>query len=153
MQDIRQFRAQCPRARSVLVNLLLHQGLERVIPLAEAMGVKVLVEPEPGLLLQATSEFKEFITGVRSQTVGLNFDVGHFYCAGEDPCIAFEKLFAWVGHVHLEDIAPTRKHLHLIVGLGAIQFKEVFETMVRLGYTGDISLELYPYVNTPEKAG
>jgi hypothetical protein len=25
--------------------------------------------------------------------------------------------------------------------------------MVRLGYRGDISLELYPYVNTPEEAG
>ncbi len=25
--------------------------------------------------------------------------------------------------------------------------------MVRLGYTGDISLELYPYVDRPEEAG
>jgi sugar phosphate isomerase/epimerase len=130
-----------------------HHGIERVVPLAEELGIIVLIEPEPGLLLETTPQFKEFITEVRSESVGLNFDIGHFFCAGEDPCNALEELFEWVGHVHLEDIAPTREHHHLIAGLGAIRFKEVFETMVRLGYTGDISLELYTYVNTPEEAG
>jgi len=85
--------------------------------------------------------------------VGLNFDIGHFYCAGEDPAAAFETLFEWVGHVHLEDIAPTRVHNHLIVGLGAIDFPSVFDAMRRLGYKGDISLELYPYTDRPEAAG
>jgi sugar phosphate isomerase/epimerase len=130
-----------------------HHGIERVIPYAEEIGVKVLVEPEPGLLLETTPQFKEFITAVRSEAVGLNFDVGHFFCAGEDPCQAFNELFKWVGHVHIEDIAATREHNHLIAGLGAIHFREVFDTMVRLGYTGDISLELYPYVDSPEAAG
>ena len=41
----------------------------------------------------------------------------------------------------------------MIAGKGAIQFPEIFQTMVRLGYTGDISLELYPYVDMPDEAG
>jgi sugar phosphate isomerase/epimerase len=44
-------------------------------------------------------------------------------------------------------------HAHLIAGLGDIDFSEVFDTMVRLGYRDHISLELYPYVDTPEEAG
>ena len=132
---------------------LFQRGLEEVAPVAEELGVKVLVEPEPALLLENTSEFKSFIKDVKSAAIGLNFDIGHFFCAGEDPSVAFEELFEWIGHVHLEDIAETRLHNHLILGEGAIQFEHVFKTIIELGYTGDISLELYPYVDTPEEAG
>lgn len=132
---------------------LFHQGIERVAPEAEALGIRLLVEPEPELLLENTAEFKAFIADVQSPWVGINFDIGHFYCAGEDPRAALETLFDWVGHIHLEDIAPTREHNHLIPGLGAIDFADVLGTVSRLGYTGDISLELYPYVDMPEDAG
>ncbi len=132
---------------------LFHRGLERVVPLAEELNRKILVEPEPDLLMENTREFKTFIKDVKSSAIGLNFDIGHFYCAGEDPSAAFEELFEWIGHVHLEDIASSRVHNHLILGQGAIQLLEVFQTMIRLGYEGDISLELYPYVDKPEEAG
>lgn len=132
---------------------LFHQGLEQVIPLAEELEVNILVEPEPDLLMENSSEFKSFIKEVRSPMVGLNFDIGHFFCAGEDPSMAFEDLFEWVGHVHLEDIAATRVHNHLIAGHGVIRFLDIFKTMNRLNYQGDISLELYPYVDTPQSAG
>jgi sugar phosphate isomerase/epimerase len=132
---------------------LFHQGLERVIPRAEELGIRILVEPEPDLLIETTPQFKAFIQDVKSKYVGVNFDMGHFFCAGEEPQTSLEILFEWVGHVHLEDIAPDRVHKHLIAGHGAIPFKEIFKTMVRLGYAGDISLELYPYVDTPEEAG
>ena len=132
---------------------LFHLGLERVAPLAQELDIKILVEPEPDLLMENTREFKEFIVDVKSPAIGVNFDIGHFFCAGEDPSEAFEELFEWIGHVHLEDIASNRAHNHLVLGHGAIQFQEVFKTMINLGYEGDISLELYPYVDTPEEAG
>ena len=132
---------------------LFHRGLERVAPLAQELDIKILVEPEPDLLMENTRELKEFIVDVKSPAIGVNFDIGHFFCAGEDPRVAFEELFEWIGHVHLEDIAPDRVHNHLILGQGAIQFTEIFQTMLRLGYQGDVSLELYPYVDAPEEAG
>ncbi len=132
---------------------LFYQGLEQVVPQAEALGVKILVEPEPELMIETTAQFQEFITDVQSKAVGLNFDIGHFFCAGEDPARAFETLFPWIGHVHIEDIAATRKHHHLIAGQGVIDFKAVFKTMKRLGYRDHITLELYPYLDTPEEAG
>ena len=132
---------------------LFHRGLERVAPLAQELDIKILVEPEPDLLMENTREFKEFIVDVKSPAIGVNFDIGHFFCAGEDPSEAFEELFEWTGHVHLEDIASNRAHNHLVLGHGAIQFQEVFKTMINLGYEGDVSLELYPYVDIPEEAG
>jgi len=132
---------------------LFHQGLERVVPLAEELGVMILVEPEPDLMIETTAQFKEFIGDVQSRAIGLNFDIGHFFCVGEEPKRAFEELFQWVGHVHIEDIDPSREHHHLIAGRGGIEFKEIFESMAQLGYKYDISLELYTCQDIPEEAG
>jgi len=132
---------------------LFYQGLEQVVSLAEELDVMILVEPEPDLMIETTAQFKEFIKDVQSNAVGLNFDIGHFFCVGEDPKRAFEELFQWVGHVHIEDISPDREHNHLIAGRGAIEFKEIFTSMAQLGYKGDISLELYTYQDIPEEAG
>jgi len=132
---------------------LFHKGIEAVVPVAEALGVRILVEPEPGLMIENTREFKEFIKEIRTKAVGINFDIGHFFCAGEDPRAALEELFEWVGHMHLEDIAASREHRHLILGHGAIDLIDVFQAIASLGYSGDVSLELYPYVDTPEEAG
>jgi sugar phosphate isomerase/epimerase len=132
---------------------LFHQGLDEVIPMAESLNVKLLIEPEPDLLMENSAQFKAFIQDIRSAHVGLNFDIGHFFCAAEEPHVAFEYLFEWIGHMHIEDIAPSRVHNHLIVGEGAIDFSQIFNAMARLKYACDISLELYPYVDMPEEAG
>lgn len=132
---------------------LFHRELDKVLPRAEALGVQVLIEPEPDLLMERTAEIKPFVREIRSTAVGINFDIGHFYCAREDPAAALEELFQWVGHMHIEDIAADRRHNHLIAGQGAIDFPSVFNTMASLGYQRDISLELYPYVDRPEAAG
>ena len=133
--------------------MLFYKGLEEVIPEAERLSVKLLVEPEPDLLIERTSEFQDFIKHIKSPAVGINFDIGHFFCAGEDPARAFEMLEDWVGHVHIEDIGNSRIHQHIVPGDGAIDFESVLRVMNLLGYDGHISLELYPYVNGPEIAG
>ena len=132
---------------------LFYRGLERVIPLAEELGVKILVEPEPGLLLENSQQFREFIGELRSPIVRLNFDLGHFFCVGEDPCQAFQDLFPWIGHVHIEDIGPDRRHHHLIPGQGAMDLPRALRTIRESGYGGDISLELYTYPDRPVEAG
>ncbi len=132
---------------------LFHQGMDKVIPKAQELGVQLLIEPEPNLLMERTAEVKPFVAEIQAPAVGINFDIGHFYCAGEDPTTAFEELFPWIGHIHIEDIAPTREHNHLIPGLGAIDFPSIFTAMKRYGYQHDMSLELYPYTERPEAAG
>ena len=132
---------------------LFHQGLEQVVSLAEELGVMILVEPEPDLMIETTAQFKQFIKDVQSKAIGLNFDIGHFFCVGEDPKRAFEELFQWVGHIHIEDIDSNREHNHLIAGRGGIDFKAVCTSIAQLDYKGDISLELYTYQDIPEEAG
>ena len=57
--------------------------------------------------------------------MGLNFDIGHAFCVGEDPQEWIARMAPHTKHYHLEDIAATRKHAHLVPGRGAIDFPAV----------------------------
>ena len=56
-------------------------------------------------------------------------------------------------HYHLEDIAATRGHAHLVPGRGAIDFPAVLREIAASGYEGWITVELYPYIDDPDAAG
>ncbi len=132
---------------------LFRQGLEQVLPKAQALGVSILIEPEPGLLIENSHQMQAFIQEFASPHLGVNFDVGHFFCVGEAPEAALETLFEKIGHIHIEDIAATREHHHLIPGLGALDYDTFFKRLALLHYSKDICLELYPYTETPSEAG
>jgi sugar phosphate isomerase/epimerase len=131
---------------------LFVEGLKPVAEHAEKEGVQLLIEPEPGLLIENSEQFLEFLTRVDSPAIGLNFDIGHFFCVGEDPATAIGRLGHSIRHFHLEDIAATRVHHHLIPGEGAIDFKATLAAIRTIGYTGWLTIELYPYIHQPDHA-
>src|SRR5574340_1008537 len=55
------------------------------VALAEELEVFLLIEPEPGLMIERFEQYLEFADRVGSPWVGLNFDIGHAFCVGEDP--------------------------------------------------------------------
>ena len=59
-------------------------GLNEVIPVAEQENVKVLLEPTPGCLIENSQQFLSFIQKINSDLIGLNFDIGHFFCVNEE---------------------------------------------------------------------
>ena len=119
---------------------------------AEREGVPLLVEPEPGLLIETAEQFAEFMRHLDSPMVGLNFDIGHHYCVGDDPATTVPRLRQWLRHVHLEDIAATRVHHHLVPGEGAIDFPAVLQALKKIDYQGWVTIELYPYIDDPDQA-
>jgi sugar phosphate isomerase/epimerase len=128
-------------------------GLTRVAKIAEEEDIKVLIEPEPGLLIENSRQFKKFITKIiNSKYIRLNFDIGHFYCVNEDPAKLVYELSDYIEHFHLADIANTRIHNHLIPGKGTIDFRPVFDAMDDIGYRGFVTVELYPYQDNPVQA-
>ena len=132
---------------------LFRKGILSVAGEAERLGVKILVEPEPELLIENSEQFIEFISGIDSPAVGLNFDIGHFYCVGEDPADLIRKFGNRISHFHLEDISSNMKHFHLPPGEGNIDFASVFNAMSEIGYEGWVTIELYPFQeDAPEVA-
>ena len=131
---------------------LFIEGLLRASRIAEKENVRILVEPEPFLLLENSKQFKNFMKKINSEFVRLNFDIGHFFCVREDPAQLVYELLDYTEHFHLADIAQTREHNHLIPGQGSIDFASVFAAMNEIGYNGFVTVELYPYQSNPVEA-
>lgn len=131
---------------------LFEQGLIEVLPLAEELKVHLLIEPEPELLIQNSNQFLNFIEKFESKFLGLNFDIGHFFCVNEDPAKLIHDLQSYIHHIHLEDISALRKHFHLIPGHGIIDFPSIFQSLCDINYDGYVTVELYPYQDNPEQA-
>jgi sugar phosphate isomerase/epimerase len=139
------------RPRSAAIDLFV----EVLKPLAEHAhdcGVLLLLEPEPGLLLETTTQYLEVAERVAAPSIGLNFDVGHAFCVGEDLPQAIDRLAPHIRHYHVEDIAASRIHHHLVPGTGAIDFAEVVAAIRRTGYDGWLTVELYPFQDDPDAA-
>jgi sugar phosphate isomerase/epimerase len=126
--------------------------LRPVVQHAEAVGVPLLVEPEPDLLIETADQYLEFAAKLQSPMLGLNFDIGHFYCVKDDPAATVYKLKEHIRHVHLEDIAATRVHHHLIPGEGVIDFVDVLKALKAVNYTGWVTIELYTCHESPADA-
>jgi sugar phosphate isomerase/epimerase len=125
------------------------EGLKKVKNIAEENNVKILVEPEPSLLIENSEQFLRLMKTICSDYIKLNFDIGHFYCVKEDPSETILKLIDYIEHFHLSDIAYNRVHYHLIPGIGSIDFEQVFDTIKKIGYKGFVTVELYPYQDNP----
>jgi sugar phosphate isomerase/epimerase len=131
---------------------LFVEGLKPVLDHAEKEGVLLLVEPEPGLLIETCDQFLELMKHLDSPAVGMNFDIGHAYCVGDDPATSIPRVAKYIRHFHLEDIAATRVHHHLIPGTGAIDFAATLRAIHAINYQGWVTIELYPYVDDPDEA-
>jgi sugar phosphate isomerase/epimerase len=131
---------------------LFVEMLKPVIDHAEKERVLLLIEPEPGLLIETAEQFLELMQHIDSPAVGLNFDIGHFYCVNDEPAATVPRLARYTRHYHLEDIAATRVHHHLVPGEGAIDFAGTLKAIKATGYDGWITIELYPYVDDPDPA-
>jgi sugar phosphate isomerase/epimerase len=115
--------------------------------------VFLLIEPEPGLLIDTFEQYLEFAGRIGSPWLGLNFDVGHAFCVGQDPPQWIAPMAPHTKHYHLDDIAATRKHAHLVPGRGVIDFPAVLRKIAKSGYRGWLTVELYPYLDDPDGAG
>jgi len=129
------------------------EGLTESLRCAEEQGVMLLVEPEPELLIENADEFLSLAERITSPMFGLNFDIGHFYCVGDDLPRTVQRLKHLTKHFHIEDIAGSRVHEHLVPGHGAIDFPAVLRAIKDTGYDGWITVELYPYLADPDGAG
>jgi sugar phosphate isomerase/epimerase len=128
---------------------VFENGINQVLKTAERENVTVLIEPEPGLLIENSDQFVDFIKNFDTELIGLNLDIGHFFCVGEDLSQVIHKLSEYIRHVHLEDISSDRRHNHLILGQGAIDIGSALRSLKAIGYDGFVTVELYPYQDCP----
>jgi sugar phosphate isomerase/epimerase len=109
---------------------------------AEARGVRLAFEPEPGMFVDTLRRFQSLRRRVPHPLLGLTLDVGHLHCLGEVPIA--DRLREWRGllwNVHIEDMRRG-VHDHLMFGEGEIDFGPVLRALAEIGYEGGVYVEL-----------
>lgn len=125
--------------------------LETTAAIARQEGIRLLLENEFTCNVATGAEGAAMLRAVKSPALGLNWDPGNAYTAGEIPYPngyeALEKKRIW--HMHLKDAAPNPKGGEAIwrpIGGGKIDYLGQFRALIKDGYRGTMSLETH-YLN------
>ena len=125
---------------------LFAANLHRVFPLAEKLGVKLLVQPGAGQLIETADHMLELLKEVDfNAMLGISFEAAHFCCVDEDPCQSWEKLQKYILHVHLDDVSPDRNHRHIQLGEGIMDIPGFLRCVEESGYEGYVTIKLDGY--------
>ncbi len=131
----------------------LRDGLASVLDYASrAPAVRLGIEYEPGFHVGSMEPLLRLIDDLKHPLLGVNLDLGHAVCVGEDPAAAIAAFGPRIWNVHLEDIRG-RVHEHLVPGRGDVDFAAIGDALRAAGYAGHVTLELYPYKDDPGAAG
>ncbi len=126
--------------------------LERVLDAlrlrAEALGVRVAIEPEPGLAVGSSEEMRQLINRVAWPWLGVNLDVGHAFLTDRDVCESIRLLGPAIFHTHIEGM-PAGEHKHLLPGAGNLDLGAVFRALDQIGYQGYLTVDLFAIADDP----
>lgn len=124
-------------------------SLETVVKYARARGIMVAIEQHNALTTKP-----EFLLRLLEQyspkELGINFDTGNFFLAGNDPVADLKPFAERVIHVHAKDIPATQLHerghttgtrVGVAIGDGVIDFAGVISVLARAGFDGELTVE------------
>ena len=125
--------------------------LEKTAGAAKREGLLLVLENEFSCNVATGAESAAMLKAVSSPSLGLNWDPGNAFAAGETPFPigydALDKKRIW--HMHLKDAAPTppgQEAKWMPIGDGKIDFLGQFRALIRNDYEGTMSLETH-YLN------
>jgi sugar phosphate isomerase/epimerase len=121
----------------------LAEGLEPIIAHAEARGILLGFEPEPGMVIDTVARYRSLCERLGEPAVlSLTIDTGHLECLGERPA---DEVIAPVAtrivNVHVDDMLACR-HDHLPLGTGDVDFGALVAALASAGYLGGLHVEL-----------
>jgi sugar phosphate isomerase/epimerase len=124
--------------------------LHVVTPIAERHGIKIGLEQHQNLSTRWET-FTRMLNLVDSPMIGVNFDTGNLYLAGEDPIVWLKELAPRVVHVHGKDISVehaerergkvTGTPVGCACGDGVVDWTQVVRILRQADYRGVISAE------------
>jgi protein FrlC len=125
------------------------RDLDALLPLAQAEGVFVCLEPEPGHFLHSCADMARLLHEVGSANLKVNLDVGHAFLTDADLPGAIGSLKGSLAHAHIEGMAAG-VHKHLLPGEGDLDLRQVREALREAGFDGYWTVDLFDIADDPQ---
>lgn len=125
---------------------LLGEGLERVVSLAERLGLRASFHPHLGTCVESPEQI-----GKAFEYTGIDFcpDTAHLEAGGGDSAELIRKYRDRVRYVHLKDLGDEG---FLPLGRGGMDFGGILGALGKIGFDGWITVELDAYDDPKEGA-
>ncbi|MET8233076.1 sugar phosphate isomerase/epimerase family protein [Micromonospora sp. NPDC005298] len=118
-------------------------GCATVVDAADAAGVTLGFEPEPGMLVEDIADWRRLHAALDAPArLGITLDIGHCRCLEPWPvpqCVA--EVADHLVNVQIDDMRRG-VHEHLEFGVGEIDFPPVLAALAQAGYRGLVAVEL-----------
>lgn len=120
--------------------------LRRVLPEAERLGVRVLLETHDshprGADVRRVLDLAGGAAATAAGSLGAIWDVVHTWRGGESPRESLEALGGWLAYPQVKDAVMTDgRPVPTLPGEGEVQLDEVRRVLLEAGYAGWVSLE------------
>lgn len=121
----------------------LVMGCAAVVSYADARGVALGFEPEPGMLVETIAGWEALHARLgRPAALGITLDIGHLRCVEEAPepdCV--RRAGPHIVNVQIDDMRRG-VHEHLEFGTGEVDVPGVLAALHEVGYGGLVAVEL-----------
>jgi sugar phosphate isomerase/epimerase len=109
---------------------------------AEACGIRIGFEPEPGMLAERVDDYRALRAAVDTETLGLTLDLGHcLLTESQPPEQVVRQVAGSLANVHAEDMRRP-VHEHLAFGMGEMRYEPILAALAAIEYTGLVNVEL-----------
>ncbi|MGW5241229.1 sugar phosphate isomerase/epimerase family protein [Monashia sp. NPDC004114] len=121
----------------------LEAGVSRLLPIADAHGVDLALEPEPGMHVERIADVEELRRRLGSpDRLRLTIDVGHLRCTEEDdPAACVVGAGQLIANVQIDDMRRG-VHEHLPFGEGEVDVTAVLGALLDVEFPGLVAVEL-----------
>ena len=121
----------------------VEEAVTRLLPVAQAAGVTLALEPEPGMFLERVGDVVGLIERLgRPESLGLTIDVGHLTCSEDAlPAEVIRSAGDLVVNVQVDDMRRG-VHEHLPFGQGEVDLPDVLAALADIDYDGLVHVEL-----------
>ena len=129
------------------------EGISRLIPTAEDLGVSIAIENVWNKFLLSPLEMRDFIDYFNSENVGAYFDVGNVLLTGY-PEQWIRILGSRIKRIHIKDFKNSIGTEDGFVDLleGDVDFEAIKKALAEINYDGYVTAEMIPYLpDRPEK--
>jgi sugar phosphate isomerase/epimerase len=143
-------QAACRLANDLGVDLIagvgevVHTDRDGAAEVLAAHGVRFGLENHPE---RTPSEVLAAIGD--APVLGAAVDTGWWATQGYDPADAIDELSKRLFHVHLKDVERPGSHVSCMWGHGCARIADCVDALLRLGYSGPVSVEHEPYDRDP----
>ncbi len=141
------------------------KSIEELLPALAENDTKLCFEAHPGDFIEDSYKAVKLLSSFGAEQIKYNYCVAHTFVLRHKPKEIVSNAKDIIGYIHLADTLKPEKiffcptytprvipHLHLIPGLGDVDFSEVIDSLKRIDFEGYLSIHPISHMDNPTEA-